>query len=63
MTHRIPASTLRELAVAASADPRTVRRVLLGERVRGMADDRIRRALVERGMPVPIPDIGATSAA
>lgn len=38
-------ATLRVLAVEASADPRSVARVLRGERVRGMADHRIRAVL------------------
>jgi hypothetical protein len=49
---RLPASAIRELAVAASADPRSVQRVLRGESVRGMADDRIRRVLAERAIVV-----------
>jgi hypothetical protein len=44
------AGQVRELAVAASADPRTVVRVLRGERVRGLADARIRRVLKKRGI-------------
>lgn len=46
----VSAALLRELAVAASADPRSVQRVLRGETVRGMADGRIRRVLAERGI-------------
>jgi len=50
---RLPISIVRELSVAASADPRSVQRVLRGERVRGMADGRIRRALAVRGLLPP----------
>jgi hypothetical protein len=47
-------STLRELAVAADADPRSIiaeLRAALGQRphVRGMAGHRVRRVLAERG--------------
>lgn len=51
----VGAALLRALAVEASADPRTVARVLRGERVRGMADERIRRALEVRGITPPNP--------
>lgn len=44
----LPAHALRAVAVAAQADPATVRRVLRGERVRGMVAERIRVALAER---------------
>mgnify|MGYP001558932370 CR=1 FL=1 len=49
---------IREIAVLASADPRTVRRVLRGERALGMVDDRIRRVLVERGIFPSMTDTG-----
>lgn len=45
---------IRAIAVGADADPRTVRRVLSGERVRGMVDARIRRALAARGIVPPV---------
>lgn len=45
-----PAHLLRELAVEAGADPRTVARVMRGTRARGMVHDRIVLALARRGM-------------
>jgi hypothetical protein len=44
---------VRSIAVEASADPRTVRRVLEGERAKGMVDDRIRAVLAQRGIRPP----------
>ncbi len=41
---------LLRLAADCDADPRTVARVLRGERVRGRAGERIARALRERGL-------------
>jgi hypothetical protein len=41
--------TLLRLAASADADPRTVARVLRGERVRGRAGERIRQVLVTNG--------------
>ena len=41
----VDTAMIRRLAVEADADPRTVRRVLRGERVRGMVDRRVRRVL------------------
>lgn len=52
---RIPGAVKREIAVAASVDPRSLERVLRGERVRGMPDDRIRRELSARGIEPPDP--------
>jgi hypothetical protein len=43
------ASTLRRLAVLADVDPRSLRRLLRGEHVRGAAGHRARRVLVEAG--------------
>jgi hypothetical protein len=43
--------TVREIALEASCDPRSVQRELGGERVRGLAGDRIRRALRKRDLP------------
>jgi len=51
----IPASVLRALAVAAEADPRTIQKVLRGQRAQGMTDARIRRVLAARGIEVPDP--------
>ncbi len=39
-----------EVAVKASADPRTVRKVVAGEPVRGVARERVERALREMGL-------------
>ena len=49
--HREPpdAAIIREIAVVAQVDPRTIRRVLAGASVRGMAGRRARAALVEAG--------------
>lgn len=49
-TKKVPAHILRELAVEAQADPRTVERVIAGGRARGMVDDRIRAAIGKRGI-------------
>jgi hypothetical protein len=43
-------ATLRELAVLASCDPRTIQRVVRGEPVRGMAGHRALKILKERGL-------------
>ncbi len=43
------ASTLRRLAVLADVDPRSLRRLLRGEPVRGAAGHRARRVLIEAG--------------
>ena len=47
---RITESKRRELAVRASADPRSIDKVLNGGRLRGMADDRVRAVLVAEGL-------------
>lgn len=54
-THRpgVDAATLRELAVAASCDPRTIARVLAGADVKGVVRARIERVLRERGLRPP----------
>ncbi len=44
--------TVREIALEAEVDPRSVRKMLSGKRVRGVAGDRIRRALKRRGLPI-----------
>jgi hypothetical protein len=41
--------TVLEIALRAQVDPRSVRKRLRGERVRGLAGARIDRALAERG--------------
>lgn len=46
----LPAHILRAVAVDAEVDPRTVRRLLQGERVLPLLEARIRRALAHRGL-------------
>ncbi len=46
----LAAHLIRAVAVEASADPRTIRRVLLGEVVSALARDRVLRALEARGL-------------
>jgi hypothetical protein len=46
----LDAEQLRELALAAHVDPRTLKKILEGRPVRGMAGARARRALIERGL-------------
>lgn len=43
-------ATLRRLAVEASVDPRTVRRRLNGEEVRGLAAHRVDAVLAQHGL-------------
>ncbi len=49
----LPARRLRELAVEAEADPRTVERVLLGKSPSSGARDRIERVLRKAGIAFP----------
>lgn len=51
-TSRLDEATVRALAVEASVDPRTIRRVARGESVRGMAGARARKALESAGYPI-----------
>lgn len=55
MSRREPTELeIREIAVTAQADPRTVKRVLAGEDVRGIVKDRIKRAIdASRGRVFP----------
>jgi hypothetical protein len=46
---------VRRIALDASADTRTVRKLLAGKPVRGIVRDRIVRACAARGVPVPGP--------
>jgi hypothetical protein len=55
----LPAHLLREVSVAAPADPRSVSRVLLGERVAPLVRERILRALEARGLRHLVPLEGA----
>jgi translation initiation factor 2 alpha subunit (eIF-2alpha) len=48
----VTAHDIRSFAVAAEADPRSVRKVLRGDRLRGPVDRRIRRVLAEAGVAV-----------
>lgn len=47
---RFDTATIRRLAVEADVDPRTVRRRLRGESVRGMAAHRVDAVLVKHGL-------------
>lgn len=47
------AHTIRTIAVAATADPRTVRRYLRGETVKHTSAARVRAALAELGLADP----------
>ncbi len=51
----VSAFELRRIAVLASADPRTVRRALLGEPVQPMILDRIVRAMKDAGLEHMLP--------
>jgi len=46
----LPAHLIREVAVSAESDPRTVAKLVSGERVRPMTARRIERALRKRGL-------------
>ena len=54
--------TLLRLAAEADADPRSVARVLRGERVRGHVGAKIERVLRQRGLE-PVPEKGDGRAA
>jgi hypothetical protein len=47
---KLDAATARKFAVEASCDPRTLRRILDGEAVRGLAGERARKVLVKHGL-------------
>ena len=47
---RLDAAAVRRLAVDASVDPRTIKKVLKGEAVVGLAGERARAALVKAGL-------------
>lgn len=49
MKKNLDASSLRRLAVLADVDPRSLRRLLRGQPVRGGAGHRARRVLIEAG--------------
>jgi hypothetical protein len=58
---KIDKATLRELAVKASCDPRTIEKAIHGEPVRGMAGHRARAVLKAAGIPIPeATDAGGT---
>ena len=44
---------VRELAVAAECDPRTIRKILAGEPGKGVVRERVERVLRERGVKFP----------
>lgn len=50
LTLRLPEHVRRRIAVAAEVDPRTVKRFCDGKPVRGMAGERIARALKAAGL-------------
>ncbi len=54
-TTPLGAHLMRQVAVEAPADPRTIRRVLRGEPVSPMAHDRVLRALRARGLAHLVP--------
>jgi hypothetical protein len=47
---KLNASQTRAISVAASCDPRTLRRYVTGERVQPLCQERIERALREAGL-------------
>ena len=49
----IDEANARRLAVRADVDPKTIRKVLRGDKVRGMAGERARKALVDAGLLEP----------
>ncbi len=49
-------ATVRRLAVESSTDPRTIRKLLVGKPVRGMAGERARNALIRAGVLPPAPE-------
>lgn len=50
MRRTIDEATARRLSVKAGCDPRTLRKVLRGQPVRGMSGQRARDVLVEEGL-------------
>jgi hypothetical protein len=54
----LPAHLLIRVSAEAPADPRTVRKVLLGESVSPLARERIERALRDRGLFHLVPRAG-----
>ena len=49
---KLDAATLRVLAVASDADPRTVQKYIAGQAIKGAVRFRIERALRRRGLEV-----------
>lgn len=47
----------RQVALDALCDERTLRRVLSGARVRELSRERVRRALLGRGLPDLLPEV------
>jgi hypothetical protein len=54
----LPAHLLRKCSVLAPADPRSIRKLLRGERLAPMTAERIRRALRELGLEDVSPATG-----
>lgn len=52
----IDTATLRQLAVVAGCDPRTIKAILDGGHVRGLARERARQALLDAGYVIPSPE-------
>lgn len=56
MNITVPVRTIRKAALAADADPRTVTKLVSGQRVRGVVAERIEAALRQLGIePPPAP--------
>ncbi len=51
----VEAEMLRRLAVAAEVDPRTLRKLLRGAEVKGMAGRRARQVLADAGLLAVVP--------
>ena len=60
-TPELDTATIRRIAVESDSDPRSVVKVLRGDRVRGMVGHRIREVLSRRGLLAP--DVRTTEAA
>lgn len=52
-TATVDTAELRALSVLGDVDPRSIRRILDGKEVRGMAGRRARRVLIEAGLLDP----------
>ena len=59
-TSRLEPHVVREIAVAAFCDPRTMRKLAAGEHVRDLTARRIREALEKRGLSHLLPSAPST---